>query len=97
MEAAILITSASMVIATILLMRRRKARGSGDHVLYQGAIRAIRDGRHPALERFIPYLPPSARGEAPVMTGAEDTIPIAAAPQTGPHDERADQAGASHD
>lgn len=76
MEAAILIIVVSSFIAVAILAWRRRTRGVVDSVVYQGAIKAIRDGHFPALERFVPYLPSSARPELTVSPSAEDTIPL---------------------
>lgn len=77
MHVAILFAFASLIIALIIIVRRRKASAGGaNEITYEGAIKAIRDGRHPALERFIPYLPPSSHPEPAVSLNVDDTIPI---------------------
>ncbi len=71
----------SLLVATLVFRRRKKRLGSApgfaQPVVYQGAVKAIMEGKHPALERFIPGLENNRSApELGAKTG-DITVPMA--------------------
>ncbi|MGH7185007.1 MAG: hypothetical protein ACREIB_01860, partial [Pseudomonadota bacterium] len=68
-------------VAVLLFRRRKRPRGSATDpaqaVVYQGAIKAIMEGNHPELERFIPGLEIKRSAPEPGAKTGDITVPTA--------------------